>query len=54
MLTRQVNMFKKAVGRRSFSAAALPRQEVYKIAKEVHAQVWDPAKEPGIFVYNVF
>ena len=29
---------------RAFSAA-LPREEVYKIAREVHAQVWDPKVE---------
>lgn len=38
--------------RRVFSAQAAPlsREEVFRIAKEVHATPWDPANEPGIAV----
>jgi len=36
---------------RGFSTVkALPKEEVYAIAKQVHATPWDPAKEPGIAV----
>lgn len=36
--------------RRSITAQALPREEVYRIAKEVHSKPWDPVAEPGISV----
>jgi len=38
--------------RRLFTSTqkALPREEVFRIAKEVHAVKWDPAAEPGIAV----
>jgi len=47
-IKKLLNVTKSSSARRAFSQAALPREEVYRIAQEVHAQLWDPAKEPGI------